>query len=69
MKFGMTHDMRPKNWVLLNFRARSLYGMEYTLPQGVKTGELKLGNYFSTSDAPGSSIVQLRAWEARVYRQ
>lgn len=31
-------DMRPKNWVLLNFRARSLYGMEYTLPQQVEVG-------------------------------
>ncbi len=31
-------DMRPKNWVLLNFRARSLYGMEYTLSQQVEVG-------------------------------
>lgn len=55
-----------KYLVVLNFSREPI---EYTLPQGVKTGELKLGNYVSTSDAPGSSTVRLRAWEARVYRQ
>lgn len=37
-KGATTYDMSPKNWLLRNFRARSLYGMKYPQPQHVEVG-------------------------------
>ncbi|GAA3763170.1 alpha,alpha-phosphotrehalase [Terriglobus aquaticus] len=55
-----------KYLVVLNF---SKQPVEYSLPGGSAAGQLKLGNYRDTSDAPGSSTLHLRPWESRVYRQ
>ncbi len=55
-----------KYLVVLNFSRKPI---EYTLPGGMGTGSLRLGNYRETTDAPGSTSMHLRPWEARVYQQ
>ena len=55
-----------KYLVVLNFSAKPI---DYVFPGGMRTGQLRLGNYRGMSDAPASNLLHLRSWEARVYRQ
>ncbi|WP_419806401.1 glycoside hydrolase family 13 protein [Terriglobus sp.] len=55
-----------KYLVVLNFSRKPI---DYTLPGGISSGQLRLGNYSETPDAPNSTVVHLRPWEARVYQQ
>ncbi len=43
--------------------------VQYALPTDVTSGALVQGNYAETSDAPGSSQLKLKPWEARLYKQ
>ena len=52
--------------VVLNFSKQQV---EYTLPQTLKAGKLRLGNYGTGGDNAGASTLHLRPWEARVYQQ
>lgn len=55
-----------KYLVLLNVSRQPL---AYTLPQGTVAGSLAMGNYRESSEAPTAATLQLRPWEARIYKQ
>jgi hypothetical protein len=40
--------------------------LTYSLPNGLKTGQLLLSNLGGTEE--DASTIQLKAWEARIYR-
>jgi oligo-1,6-glucosidase len=52
--------------VVLNFSSKPIH---YTLPQAMHAGNLKLGNYKDSTDAPGATTLHLHPWEARIYLQ
>jgi hypothetical protein len=41
--------------------------MSYTLPSGIKPGKLVISNMDSPGDT--TQVLQLKAWEARIYKQ
>jgi len=55
---------REKYLVVLNF---SKDNISYTMPDGLKTGQLQISNLL-TKEAK-TPVLKLKAWEARVYRQ
>ena len=79
--YGDYQDVDPKNeqifaymrtlgeakyLVVLNFSSKPI---DYTLPGGLTSGVLRLGNYRDTADSPGSTVLHLLPWEARVFKQ
>ncbi len=62
--FAYTRTLGPEIFlVVLNFSSQPI---NYTLPSSIRSGKLQLGNYESAED--DSTTLQLRGWEARVYR-
>jgi len=76
--YGDYHDLNPEHpflfvytrtlatdkfFIALNFSANAL---TYSLPNGLKTGQLLLSNLGGTEE--DASTIQLKAWEARIYR-
>ena len=76
--YGDYHDLDPEHpflfvytrtlaadkfFIALNFSTNTMF---YSLPSGLKTGQLLLSNLGGTEE--NASTIHLKAWEARIYR-
>jgi oligo-1,6-glucosidase len=62
--FAFTRTLGSEGYlVVLNFSKDEI---EYTLPGGIKVGELQISNFDKPADK--TSPLHLKAWEARVYK-
>ena len=63
--FAYTRTLGAETYLVgLNF---SPVPVEYTLPGGLKAGHLVIANY--NGEQEGAAVLQLKGWEARVYKQ